>query len=173
MKFVTQVMLDMIAYYSGDARRISHFLKVHSYAKLIGELEKLDADTQEILEIAALTHDIGILNSELKYKSSAGHYQQIEGPPEARELLRRLIVPDALIERVCFLIANHHNYPAVDGLDFQILVEADFLVNAEEENMSPDAIESVREQLFKTESGLKLLSTIYPRQFIEALYSHN
>ena len=60
MKFVTQVMLDMIAYYSGDARRISHFLKVHSYARLIGELERLDADTQEILEIAALTHDIQV-----------------------------------------------------------------------------------------------------------------
>lgn len=173
MKFVTQVMLDMIAYYSGDVKRISHFLKVHSYAKLIGELEKLDTDTQEILEIAALTHDIGILNSEIKYKSSAGQYQQIEGPPEARELLRRLVVPDWLIDRVCFLIAHHHTYSAIDGPDFQILVEADFLVNADEDKMSPDAIESVREKLFKTESGLKLLSTIYPSQFIEALFSHN
>jgi HD superfamily phosphodiesterase len=43
---------------------VNHLLKVYGFAKTIGEREGLDADTQEILEIAALTHDIGIRNSE-------------------------------------------------------------------------------------------------------------
>ena len=50
----------MIEYYSGDPKRIQHFTKVHSYARLIGQLEHLSDDTQNILEIAALVHDIGI-----------------------------------------------------------------------------------------------------------------
>ena len=35
----SRVKEKMIEYYTGDARRIHHFLKVHSFAKLIGEME--------------------------------------------------------------------------------------------------------------------------------------
>ena len=56
-KQVTKAMID---YYKGDPKRIQHFLKVHAYAKLIGEQEGLDKKTLDILEVAALTHDIGI-----------------------------------------------------------------------------------------------------------------
>ena len=90
MDHIGQVTSAMIAYYAGDVRRISHFLKVYGFAKAIGEMESLDKSTQEIVEIAALTHDIGIKNSEKKYNSSAGNYQQIEGPPEAKKLLAEL-----------------------------------------------------------------------------------
>ena len=100
----------MIAYYAGDVRRINHFLKVYSFAKTIGEMEGLDESTQEIIEIAALTHDIGIKNSEKKYYSSAGNYQQIEGPPEAKKLLEGLGIESSVIDRVCWLIAHHHTY---------------------------------------------------------------
>ena len=68
---------------------------------------------------------------------------------------------DAFIDRVCFLIAHHHTYDQVDGLDYQILLEADFLVNAYEESLSPDAIATVRDKLFKTASGRRLVDTIY------------
>ena len=30
------LFMDMIAYYDGDPKRIQHFTKVHSYARLIG-----------------------------------------------------------------------------------------------------------------------------------------
>ena len=123
---IEQVLLKMIEYYRGDPRRVNHFLKVFGYAKAIGAGEKLDNNTQEILEIAALTHDIGIRNSEAKYGSSAGKYQQIEGPPEAEMLLRELNVDVVIIERVCWLIAHHHTYNNIEGLDYQILIEADF-----------------------------------------------
>lgn len=58
------------------------------------------------------------------------------GPDEAEKLLNKLGVDEKIIERVCFLVGHHHTYNMIDGLDYQILVEADFLVNAYEDNLS-------------------------------------
>ena len=161
MNLIGQIINAMIAYYAGDVRRINHFLKVYGFAKAIGEMEGLDESTQEIIEIAALTHDIGIKNSEKKYNSSAGNYQQIEGPPEAKKLLERLGVESGIIDRVCWLIAHHHTYTDIQGIDYQILVEADFLVNFYEDNVSQDSIQSIRDKIFKTLSGKMILNAIY------------
>ena len=160
----SDVLIDMIRYNAGDARRVNHLIKVYGFAKGIGEQEGLDARTQEILETAALTHDIGIRNSERKYGSCSGEHQQEEGPPEARALLSALKADESLIERVCWLIAHHHTYSNIRGLDYQILVEADFLVNAYEDEMDEDAIRTVREKIFRTKTGLELLDTLFPRR---------
>lgn len=140
MKKSAFVMKEMIQYFEGDIKRINHLIKVFGFAKTLGELERIDSYTQEIIEIAALTHDIGIKKSEEKYNSSSGHYQQIEGPDEARMLLRHIEIEDELIERVCWLIAHHHTYIGIDAVDYQILIEADFLVNAWEDNMEKSVI---------------------------------
>ena len=155
------VALAMIAYNAGDPRRVNHLLKVHSFARIIGEREALDADTQEILEIAALTHDIGIRNSERKYGNCNGEHQQMEGPPEARLLLTSLGAEERVIERVCWLIAHHHTYRDIQGMDYQILIEADFLVNAYEDELDIDAIRTVREKLFRTRAGTQILDLLY------------
>ncbi|MEN6635594.1 MAG: HD domain-containing protein, partial [Clostridiaceae bacterium] len=131
------------------------------FAKTIGEREGLDADTQEILEIAALTHDIGIRNSERKFGNCTGAHQQEEGPPEARALLTSLGADERVIARVCWLIAHHHTYTDIQGMDYQILVEADFLVNAFEDEMDEDAICTVREKLFRTKTGTNLLDLLF------------
>lgn len=156
-----QVMLEMIKYFDGDIARINHLIKVYGFAKTIGELEKLDPDTQEILEIAALTHDIGIKKSEEKYSSAAGHYQQIEGPPEAEKLLKQMNIEDKVIERVCWLIAHHHIYTDIDSIDYQILIEADFLVNGWEDEIEDAVMIHTRDKIFKTESGKAMLDSIY------------
>lgn len=57
---INRLHLEMIRLYAGDPKRIQHFCKVHSYSKLIAELEQVDEATRFILEAAALTHDIGI-----------------------------------------------------------------------------------------------------------------
>lgn len=158
---ICEVMNAMIVYFEGDVRRINHFIKVYSFAKAIGELENIDKKTQEILEIAALTHDIGIKISEKKYNSSAGNYQQIEGPAEARIVLNELNIEPEIIERVCWLIAHHHIYTDITGYDYQILVEADFLVNAYEDNMPENTIQKVREKVFKTNAGVNFLNNMY------------
>lgn len=158
---IGQVIDAMIHYYAGDVRRINHFLKVYGYAKSIGAAEYLTASEQDILEIAALTHDIGIKNSEIKYRSTAGSYQEIEGPPEAKSLLEALGVNGDIIDRVCWLIAHHHTYGQISERDHQILVEADFLVNAFEDNMAASAVRSFKNKVFKTSTGIRYLDILY------------
>jgi HD superfamily phosphodiesterase len=161
MGLIGQVMRLMLEYYAGDLKRVNHFMKVYGFAKAIGEGEGLDEKTQLVLEIAALTHDIGIKNSERKYNSAAGNHQQVEGPPEARKLLEQLKAELELIDRVCWLIAHHHTYTDINDEDYQILVEADFIVNACEDNMSHDAMQSVVNKVFKTKSGREYFNILY------------
>lgn len=161
MNATQSVMMRMIEYYKGDPKRIQHFMKVYEFAKLIGELEHVDTATQETVEIAALVHDIGIKVSEEKYKSSVGKYQELEGPAVADALLKELKYPDVLIQRVCWLVGHHHTYGNIQELDHQILVEADFLVNAYEDNLSSASIDNVLVKIFKTSSGKLLLQTLY------------
>ena len=147
---INKVTTAMIDYYQGQPKRIQHFLKVHAYAKLIGEQEGLDQEILDILEVAALTHDIGIKISEEKYNSSAGKYQEVEGPAVAQQMLEDLQYDKAKTDRVCYLIGHHHTYDQIDGIDYQILVEADFLVNLAEEQSSRETIESVKGKIIKT-----------------------
>ena len=55
----SRIITKMIEYYKGDPKRINHFMKVYAFAKIIGEEENIPAETQNILEIAAIVHDIG------------------------------------------------------------------------------------------------------------------
>lgn len=131
---LNQLHLAMLGLYKGDAKRIQHFCKVHGYAKLIAECEKVDKETLFVLEAAALTHDIGIHLCEEKYGDCSGKLQEKEGPAIAARLLGELEFEKQVSERVQYLIAHHHTYHNIDGLDYQILVEADFLVNLFEDN---------------------------------------
>lgn len=160
-EIIPKAALEMAAYDKGDPRRINHFMKVWGYARTIGQLENLDRRTQLILELAALTHDIGIKNAEAKYGDCTGEHQQIEGPPEAEKLLQSLGYPREIIQRVCWLIAHHHIYKEMTSPDYQILVEADFLVNLDEGGASPEAVQSARENIFRTETGLRLLDSLF------------
>ena len=161
MANINTVLLEMINYYQGDPKRIQHFLKVHSFAKFIAEQENLPSDKLYILEIAGLMHDIGIKIAEQKYNSSNGKYQELEGPAPAREILEKLQVDTAVIDRVCFLIAHHHTYNNIDGIDYQILVEADFLVNICDDNLTKDAALKAYNNIFKTESGKKICQEMF------------
>ena len=158
---LNQLHCAMIRLYSGDPMRIQHFCKVHSYAKLIAEMEHVDADTLFILEAAALTHDIGIHVCEEKYGNCNGKLQEQEGPAIAKKLLAELHFDEKVSERVQYLIAHHHTYDQIDGIDYQILVEADFLVNLAEEHSSKETIESVKNKIFKTKTGIWLINKIF------------
>jgi len=161
MEKITNLIDAMISYNGTDQRRIRHALLVHSYAGIIGRREDLNPAQQGTLEAAAVLHDIGIHKSEEKYHSAAGEYQQLEGPPIAREILSSLSFPEAFIDRVCFLISRHHTYTGIDGADYQILVEADFLVNIYEGEMSREAILKIHDRIFKTPAGKALLSSMF------------
>lgn len=155
------VTKKMILYFGNDIKRINHALKVYGFSKTIGQLEGLNDNEMLILELASILHDIGIKESERKYNSSAGNYQEIEGPPVAKELLKEIDLDDTAIERICFLIGNHHSYNKIDKIDLQILIESDFLVNAYEDNIKISDIEYMKNKYFKTSTGKELLNSIY------------
>ena len=139
---INQLHLTMIELYKGDAKRIQHFCKVHSYAKLIAETENVDKNCQFIIEAAALTHDIGIHICEEKYGSCNGKLRNIS-------------------ERVQYLIAHHHTYGNINEMDYQILVEADFLVNIMEEGSSKEAAIKAYQNIFKTSCGKKICREMF------------
>jgi HD superfamily phosphodiesterase len=161
IKLVSSIMKKMIEYSEGDIRRINHALKVYSYAWSIGELEGMEGEALEILEVASLLHDIGIKESERKYSSSDGKYQELEGPPIALGFLEEYGLAGSFTDRVCFLIGNHHSYANIDGLDFQALVEADFLVNIDEGWVEKKSIGAVKSKYFKTGTGLGYLESMF------------
>jgi HD superfamily phosphodiesterase len=158
---ISAALRAMIAYDKGDPKRIHHLLKVHSFSHLIGLGERLDDTTQYILELAAIVHDIGIHKAEQIYGCSRGPYQEELGPAEADTLLTSLDISRDVIDRVMYLVGHHHTYTEIDGLDYQILVEADFLVNFQEGNQPASTIRQVYETLFRTSAGKQLLCEIY------------
>ncbi|WP_312694377.1 hypothetical protein [Caproiciproducens sp.] len=72
-------------------------------------------------------------------------------------------IPRVVIDRVCFLIGHHHTYTQISGMDYQILVEADFLVNLYEDGMTKAQAQTqtVLKKYFKTETGRNYLSKMY------------
>jgi uncharacterized protein len=159
---LARLMDAMIGYDQGDAKRIQHFVKVHDFATAIGKLEGLDEETQFILESASILHDIGIHISEQKYGSSSGKYQELEGPAEAEKLMREVGgYTEGQMDRIKYLIGHHHTYHEINGMDYQILIEADFLVNAAEKGLGKEAVVHFLENVAKTDCGRRLLQSVF------------
>ena len=155
-----------VEFYRGDPARIQHFVKVHSFAKLIGEEEHIDEKTLYILEAAAYVHDIGIRISMEKYGKQNGMLQEQEGPAEAEKMMKQLGFDPDVIERVSYLVGHHHTYTDIKGIDYQILVEADFLVNYFEDNMSAETVKKSVDKIFRTETGRHIAEEMFfPRTF--------
>lgn len=150
-----------IAYDAGDPRRVQHLMKVYAFCCLIGQREGLDVRTQNLLEAAAILHDIGIHEAERKYGSSVGRWQEAEGPAVAAPLLRQADADEAETARVLWLIAHHHTCDVSEDTDFRILLEADFLVNAYEDALSREVCQTACERMFRTETGRSLLDDLY------------
>ena len=158
---INKLHLAMINLYSGDSKRIQHFCKVHSYAKLIAENEKVDDKTLFIIEAAALTHDIGIHTCEKKYGNCGGNLQEKEGPKLAENLLAELGFNIETSQRVQYLIAHHHTYDNINSIDWQILVEADFLVNMFEESLPKSAVQNAYDKISKTACGKEICKKMF------------
>jgi len=113
-----------------------------------------------LLEAVGYVHDIGIRLAEEKYGHQNGQLQQELGPDAARTMLGRCGFDPEDIDRICWLIAHHHTFTNISGLDYQILVEADFLVNLYEKHAGRAACESAYQRIFRTETGRHLCRTM-------------
>lgn len=162
---ICDVIESAVSYDRGDPKRINHFMKVYAFAGLIGRKEGISDRELDILEAAAVLHDIGIHNAEMLHGSSDGKYQELEGPSVAADILSALGADNEFIGKVCNMVGRHHTYTGIDSLSLQILIEADFLVNIFEDGMSDTAIASVKEKIFRTAEGTRLLEEIYEEKY--------
>ncbi len=145
---------EMRKVFGTDQRRIRHAYRVLDFAEQI--LRQHQADPLVVMS-AAILHDIGIHQAERKHGSSAGKYQQIEGPPIARKILTEAGVDRKRIEHVCNIVADHHTAKTMDTPEFRILWDADNLVNlfVEGQKHVGDAEELIN-KVFKTHAGAQI-----------------
>ena len=153
--------LDMTAHDIGDPKRIQHFMKVSAFAALIGRMEAVDEHTLFILEAVGYIHDIGIRIAEETYGYQTGELQERLGPPAARKMLENNGFEQGDTDRICWLIAHHHSFNNIEGIDYQILVEADFLVNLMERGSDRETCLITYEKIFRTETGKKLCRLMF------------
>ncbi|MBF0118620.1 MAG: HD domain-containing protein [Desulfobacterales bacterium] len=122
-----QVALEMKRYFKSDFKRIDHAIRVARYAEKIG---KEKGGNLSVILPASYLHDIGIHESERKYKNTDKHEK--EGIEVAKSILLKLGVKDKIIEEILDIIGNHHNAKHSDSINFQVVYEADLLVNLED-----------------------------------------
>ncbi len=158
---ISQILVKMIDYSAGNRKDIHHLMKVHSYARIIGKGEGLSEELQKITEIAAIVHDIACPLCRIKYGNTNGKYQEAEGPALTESFLADTGLTREEIARIAYLVGHHHTYEGVEGLDYQILLEADYLVNADESGYSRENILHMRDTVFQTKTGTALLESIY------------
>ena len=120
------IAAEMRSLFGDDTKRINHALSVLSYAEQILRDEPGD---EAVVVAAALLHDIGIHEAERKHGSSAGRYQEIEGPPIAEKILTRLGADADFIAEVCDIVGHHHSPRKQETANFKILFDADTIVN--------------------------------------------
>ena len=161
MKTISQLMEQMIVFSNGNLHDITHFITVWTYAKTIGELEGLDGHTQEVLELAAVVHDIACPLCREKYGSTNGKHQETEGAPMVRDFLRDTGMTAAQIDRVAFLVGHHHTFTDVCGKDYQILLEVDYIANASENGYERRSVENFIHKIMRTESGKALAKAVF------------
>ena len=75
---VLETAKKMIDYSHGNLHDINHFMKVYAYAKMIADGEQLDPDTQKLVEMTALVHDIACPLCRVKYGNTNGKNQEKE-----------------------------------------------------------------------------------------------
>lgn len=158
---VSEIMIKMIEYSNGNLHDINHFMKVFAYAKTIAECEKVTSDEQKVIEIAAIIHDIACPLCREKYGNTDGELQEKEGAILAEKFLCGTDLPKTATDRIIFLVAHHHTLQGIDGIDYQILIEADYLVNAGESGFKESNIKNAMEHIFTTSTGKALLQSVY------------
>jgi uncharacterized protein len=149
--------------FAEDPGMVAHTERVLALARHIAREMAIPEREQRIVELSALLHDVGIVAAQRKYGSREGKYQHLEGPPVARKILEGMGEEREIAERVLFIVGHHHDFSAIDGMDFQILVEADLLVNAKEGTVSREDFAVLVDRVFITPVGKRLA-----REFLDA-----
>ena len=165
---VAEVVKKMVEYSKGDLHDINHFMKVYAYAKTIAEGENLSTEQQKLVEVTAVVHDIACPLCRVKYGNANGKHQEEESAALIEEFFVDSDLPKEFVDRVSYIVSHHHTITGIDGIDYQIMIEADYLVNADESNFSGNNVRNMLEKVFKTETGKFLLKSMYQKRLDSA-----
>lgn len=154
------LLKELEAHFGNDSKRINHAKRVMHYAN---ELLQKEPGDWHIVIPASILHDVGIKAAEEKYGSSAGRYQEIEGPAIARNILLKAGFKKADIDQICEIIGHHHSPGKINSQNFKVLYDADMLVNLKEEVGLQDKLKlkEIIKRAFLTEAAKKLAAGIY------------
>ena len=158
---IAEILEKMIRYSNGNIHDIVHLVRVWTFAKTIGELEHIDAETQFILEVAAITHDIDCPLCRMFFGFVVGFFLELVGGSLELEFLHDTGLTPAQVDRVAYLVSHHHTLTDIDGIDYQILIEADYIVNAAESEYSKENIKGFIHKVMQTNSGSMLARQIF------------
>jgi urease accessory protein UreE len=153
--YIEKVTEEMKKVFQDVPYGIEHTLRVLENADDIMQGERIREDERELISIAAILHDIGAIEAQRKYGSMDALYQEKEGPGIARDILEKIGYDPIKIDRVCYIIGNHHTPSKIDGLDFQIQWEADLLENLAYMDVSKnnEALKKYIDHNFRTNVG--------------------
>jgi HD superfamily phosphodiesterase len=154
----------MASVFGDDSRRIDHAMAVLGYAESI--LADSPGVCGLVVRSAAILHDIGIHAAEQKHGSSSGKYQELEGPPIAREILESMDIDPGAVDHICRIVANHHSARDIDTPEFRIIWDADWLVNIPDEHDTSDSksISELIDKVFKTPTGRTTAQELFLRK---------
>ena len=158
---VSEILRRMTAYPGNTLHDIDHLVKVHAWARAIAQSENMDPRDREIAEIAAIVHDIACPQCREKYGSCIPEKQEQEGAVLAREFLAKSGLTPEAVDRICFLVGRHHTTKGVQGMDWQILLEADYIANAGESHFAPEDMQDFVSWVFRTRAGKQIMRDIY------------
>jgi len=149
---------EMERVFSETRGMVQHTQRVLSYAL---DIQGVEGGDLAVVKASAILHDIGIPRAREIHGSSSGRFQEMEGPPIAREILARHRFPPDFIHHVCGIVANHHSDAdpeIVSTLEFKILWDADWLVNfpGRHRNAGEEEKALAIEEIFKTGRGREL-----------------
>lgn len=153
----TRLLYSALCFEEGHSRRTQHILKVYALAKLLGEQEKLSAEEKQILQAAAILHDIAIKYCKQHCSGDASQEnQKKEAPHLVYDFLSEANYMPSYIPQITELVLHHHDYTGARSRLLQLLMEADLIINCYEGDLSPEKAAFVR-NIFQTDAGKKLL----------------
>jgi len=137
--FKEKIIIEMKEVFKEIPFGIEHTLKVLKNAEDIMNGENIGEEEKEFISITAILHDIGA------------------GPAVAKEILKK-VGYNKNIDRICFIIGNHHTPSKINGLDFQIQWEADLLENlmVMDKEKEQEKIKKCIGENFKTNTGKRI-----------------
>lgn len=163
MSKLTYSLLKHISEYYAkeDITQLLHTTNVVFYTTLIATNEKYSEHQIQLLEAAALLHDIGCPNARKLYGKSLPIYQETEGKKLVPDFVKQITTFTSQDkEWLANVVGTHHQQNQAKALHFEPLYEADMIVNILEGYYPIINVTSYYKAMM-TNSGKKLFVNIF------------